>query len=299
MSLASMTGFARAEGNLETGGGAWRWSWELKSVNGKNLELRLRLPNGHDWLEGDARKLVQSHIKRGSVYGLLTLTRESGATELRVNEEALAQVVAALKLIGGKTDAAAPRLDGILGMRGVLESAESEETPEEKKARGAAILKTLDQAMKGLVKARQEEGAKIEAMIVDQVGQVEKLSAEADKCASARPEAIRIRMKEQIEEIMGMGKGLSEERLHQELAILATKSDVREEIDRLGAHVSAARDLLTTTGPVGRKFDFLAQEFNREANTVCSKSGDIELTQIGLEMKSVIDQLREQIQNLE
>jgi len=295
MSLASMTGFARTEGHQ----GAWHWSWELKSVNGKNLELRLRLPQGHDWLEGDARKIVQSYLKRGSVYGVLALTRDTGSAQLQVNEDALNQVIGALKSLDGKIEAAAPRLDGILSMRGVLEMAETEETSEEKEARGKAILASLDDAMKGLVMARGDEGAKIETLITDQVVQIEKLTAAADKCAATRPEAIRQRMKTQIEEIMGAAKGLSEERLHQELALLATKADVREEIDRLGAHVTAARDLLAANGPVGRKFDFLAQEFNREANTVCSKSGDIELTQIGLELKAVIDQLREQIQNLE
>lgn len=155
------------------------------------------------------------------------------------------------------------------------------------------------EAVAGLVAARQSEGEKIAAVLESQVADIERLSAAADKCASARPEALRERIKTQAEALLDSGKQLSEERLHQELAMIAVKADVREEIDRLGAHVTAARELLASTKPVGRKLDFLAQEFNREANTVCSKAGDIELTQIGLELKAVIDQMREQVQNVE
>ncbi len=295
MTLSSMTGFARADGSQ----GAWRWSWELKSVNGRNLEIRLRFPPGHDRLEGPARKALQARVKRGSIYAALTTSREAGTSELRINDAALTQVLGIMNDLKTRTDATPPTLDGILALRGILETGEPEETEEDREARGAAILASFDQAIDGLVVARDEEGLAIGAVVADQVAEIARLSVAADKCAAVRPEALRTRIKDQVEAIMGAGRGLSEERLHQELALLATKADVREEIDRLKAHVTAAKELLTSADPVGRKLDFLAQEFNREANTLCSKAGDIELTQLGLELKAVIDQLREQVQNLE
>lgn len=295
MSLSSMTGFARAEGGAD----GWTWAWELKSVNGRNLELRLRLPQGYDALEGEARKRLQAVLKRGSVYGVLTVSREAGAAGLRINEEALAQILSIMDNVKARTDVQPPTLDGLLSLRGVLENAETEEDEGERAARGKAILKTLDDAIAALLTARTEEGAKLQKVMTAQVAEIETLAKAAETSAAARPEAVKKRITEQVEAIMDSGKSFNEDRLHQELALLATKMDVREEIDRLGAHVTAARDLLDSEGPVGRKFDFLAQEFNREANTLCSKAGDIDLTRIGLDLKAVIDQLREQVQNLE
>jgi len=295
MGLNSMTGFARAEG----ADGDWRWTWELKSVNGRNLELRFRLPPGHDWLEGEARKALQAALSRGSVYANLTASREGQTGELRINQDALAQLLPVMDELKEKAGASAPTVDGILALRGILEVAEAEETEEQRNARGKAILKSLTDGIAALQGARGEEGAKIGAVLSDQVAEIERLASAADRCAAARPDATRERIKTQVDALMDTGKALNEERLYQELAMLAVKADVREEIDRLNAHVAAARELLTASAPVGRKLDFLTQEFNREANTLCSKAGDIDLTRIGLDLKAVIDQMREQVQNLE
>ena len=295
MALSSMTGFARVEGADDQ----WRWAWEVKSVNGRNLELRFRLPPGNDALEAEARKILQGALSRGSVYANLTASREGHSSELRVNEDALAQLIPVMEALEEKTGAQPATVDGILSLRGILEVAEPEESEDERKARAGAMLVSLREAVAALVESRIEEGTKIGKMLADQVGEIERFAKAADKCAAARPEALRARIKTQVEALMSEGKNLSEERLHQELAMLAVKADVREEIDRLNAHVAAARELLTSDEPVGRRLDFLTQEFNREANTVCSKAGDIELTRIGLDLKAVIDQMREQVQNLE
>lgn len=295
MGLNSMTGFARVEG----ADGDWRWAWELKSVNGRNLELRFRLPPGHDALEGEARKLLQGSLARGSVYANLTASREGHSTELRINQDALAQILPVMNELQQKTGAMAATVDGILGLRGILEVAEPEESEEQRAARTAAILASLTEGIAALQKARGEEGAKIGDVLSGQVAEIERLAKAADGCAAARPEAMRERIKSQVEALMDTGKALNEERLHQELAMLAVKADIREEIDRLNAHVAAARELLGSNEPVGRRLDFLTQEFNREANTLCSKAGDIDLTRIGLDLKAVIDQMREQVQNLE
>ncbi len=295
MGLSSMTGFARAEGAE----GDWRWTWELKSVNGRNLEIRFRLPPGHDWIEGEARQVLQRALARGSVYANLGAAREAGSSELRVNEEALAQILPVLEDLKTKTGVAPATADGILALRGILEVSEPDEDEAARAARGAAMLGSLKEAAAALKAARAAEGAKIGEILGGQIERIEALTKDAGKCAAARPEALRERIKTQAEALLGAGKDLSEERLHQELALLAVKADVREEIDRLNAHVTAARELLGSGEPVGRRLDFLAQEFNREANTLCSKAGDIELTRIGLDLKAVIDQMREQVQNLE
>ncbi len=295
MALNSMTGFARAEGEAE----GWQWSWELKSVNGRNLEVRLRLPQGMDWAENEARKRIQARLGRGSVYGVLAANRSAGNSQIRINDVALDQILAAAEQLKARMDVAPPTVDGLLSLRGVLEVSEPDDDDATREVRAAAMLATLDQALDGLLVARAEEGTSLHAVLAGQVGEIERLATAAESCAAIRPDALKQRIAEQVEALMASGKVLSEDRLHQELALLATKMDVREEIDRLSAHVKAARALLDAGEPVGRKFDFLAQEFNREANTICSKAGDIELTQIGLDLKAVIDQLREQVQNVE
>ncbi len=295
MALNSMTGFARAEG----GAVGWQWSWELKSVNGRNLELRLRLPQGHDALEGDVRKRIQAKLTRGSVYGVLAVSRDAATSEVRINEDALNQVLKAVEELKARTEIAPPTADGLLGLRGVLEVSEPVEEESAREAREIAMLGTLDEALEALVAARADEGAKLHDVMSGQVAEIGRLSNAAEACAAARPGALKTRITEQVEALMASGKSFDETRLHQELALMATKMDVREEIDRLSAHVTAAQELLAASAPVGRKFDFLTQEFNREANTICSKAGDIELTQIGLDLKAVIDQLREQVQNVE
>ncbi len=295
MTLASMTGFARADGSH----GTVRWTWELRSVNGKGLDIRARLPNGFDGLEPAVRKVLGGKLTRGNVSLTLTVQREAGQTSLVVNEAILASVTAAMKKVSTQIDAAPPTLDGILSFRGVLETQDVVEDEAEIKARRDGVMSSLDEALAGLVAMRQQEGAAIAGVLRGHVDTIAKLTEEAEKCPAHHPQTIRARLEEQVRNLTESFDNFDPQRLHQEAVLLATKADIREELDRLVAHVDAARGLLDGGGAVGRKLDFLAQEFNRETNTLCSKSNDKELTAIGLELKAVVDRLREQIQNLE
>ncbi|GAK44681.1 conserved protein [Tepidicaulis marinus] len=296
MSLSSMTGFARVEGALD---GA-RWHWELRSVNGKGLDLRLRLPSGFDALEPKLKAIAQSAMKRGNVQANLQLTRENAANVPRLNEDVLKGVLAAVsRLRDHQIYLSDSTAEGILSLKGVMEMGEAEETEEARAALEEALAASFAEAVKALASARDEEGAKLGALLEAQVKRIEELTGEAAASPAASAEAMRERLKRQVEELLGASPSLNEERLAQEAALLATKADVREELDRLGAHVEQARDLLASDEPVGRRLDFLTQEFNREANTLCSKAADVALTRIGLELKTVIDQLREQVQNVE
>jgi uncharacterized protein (TIGR00255 family) len=291
-----MTGFARGEGT-EAG---LHWAWEVKSVNGRNLDVRCRLPLGFEVLEPPARAAVAEHCKRGNVAVLLTVSRGQQAPRIRINREALDQLLVLLTELEGKVEAAPPRLDGLLAVRGVIEAVEEEELTEEaREARNARIMETLAHTLAALQTMRGEEGARLGALLVAHLDEIERLQGRAGASAATQPAALKARLKTQVEALLEASPALSEERLAQEAALLATRSDVREELDRLAAHVAAVRKLLGTGGPVGRRLDFLCQEFNREANTLCSKSADVELTTIGLELKAVIDQLREQVQNIE
>jgi uncharacterized protein (TIGR00255 family) len=291
-----MTGFARVEGALD---GA-RWHWELRSVNGKGLDLRLRLPSGFDALEPKLKAIAQSAMKRGNVQANLQLTRENAANVPRLNEDVLKGVLAAVsRLRDHQIYLSDSTAEGILSLKGVMEMGEAEETEEARAALEEALAASFAEAVKALASARDEEGAKLGALLEGQVARIEELTGEAAASPAASAEAMRERLKRQVEELLGASPSLNEERLAQEAALLATKADVREELDRLGAHVEQARDLLASDEPVGRRLDFLTQEFNREANTLCSKAADVALTRIGLELKTVIDQLREQVQNVE
>ena len=290
-----MTGFARRDG----GDAAVSWTWEVKSVNGRSLDVRARLPQGYESLDPVVRSAVTAACSRGNLQVNLSMKRGSAPLQLQVNEDLLAQVLDLMARLEARTQAAPPRLDGILALRGVLEAVEEEESPEQQQARLAALQKDLDAALTALVAMRAAEGARLLAMARGHLDEIERLSTAARGCAATQPETLRQRLKEQLAELVAASTGVSEERLAQELAILAGKADVREELDRLAAHVEAARELLDQGGAVGRKLDFLCQEFNREANTLCSKSADVELTRIGLDLKSSIEQLREQIQNIE
>jgi uncharacterized protein (TIGR00255 family) len=295
MALSSMTGFGRAEGSH----GAWRWSWELRTVNGRNLDVRLRLPAGFERLDPEVRRRIGKRIARGSVQVGFQVAREEGSTGIRVNEAVLEAVLALTETLKDRIDAAPPSLDGLLALRGVLEPVEPEESEADVAAREAALLSSFDEALDRLAAARGEEGARLGAILEGQVAEIERLSAAADAFAKSVPDRLRDRLKTQIADLLGAGAPVPEDRLAQELALLVTKADIREEIDRLAAHSAAARELLTKPGAIGRRLDFLVQEFNREANTLCSKAADIELTRIGLDLKAVIDQLKEQTQNLE
>lgn len=296
MPLNSMTGFARVEG----ASGAARWHWELRSVNGKGLDARFRLPFGLDRLDARLRAELARQLRRGNCQITLTMERSAEASPLRVNRDALRTVVEAVAELRRTMETAPPRPEGILALKGVLENAEDvEETEEERAALDEALVASFAEAVSALARARAEEGAKLGTVLSGQIGLVEKLTADAAASPAATPEALKARIAAQVSELLGASPVLSEDRLAQEAAILATKADIREELDRLIAHVAQARELLASDEPVGRRLDFLTQEFNREANTLCSKAADVSLTRIGLELKAVIDQFREQVQNVE
>jgi uncharacterized protein (TIGR00255 family) len=295
MSIKSMTGFARAEGTYD--GAAWHW--EVRSVNGRGLDVRLRLPPGSEQLEPKVREAVARHVTRGSVTISLSSERTDGGAEIRINERALAQVMVAAARVRTLTDAAPPRVDGLITIKGVLDLVEPAENPEQAAARSEAMLKSLDGALIALVAARAAEGSRLAATLNGQLDEIERQVRIVEQSPARTREAIEQRLKEQVGRLLDVSNGLDPARLHQEAVLLATRADVEEELQRLTSHVSAARELLIENGAVGRKLDFLAQEFNREANTLCSKASEVDITRAGLALKTVIDQLREQVQNIE
>ena len=291
--IASMTGFARTQGD-ESG---VSWAWELKSVNGKSLDLRLRLAQGFDVLEPRLRATLAQRFRRGNFSAALSVTR-TAPTAMRVNRDALAQLVALINELAGELDAAPPRLDGLLALRGVVETIEDDkETVIEQ--RRSAVLAGWETALDRLGAARSEEGARLALLLQEQLDETAALVGAAQDCAAAQPEVIRERLKATLNSLADFVPALPEERIAQEVALLAARADVREELGRLRAHFEQAQDLLRKGEAVGRRLDFLCQELNREANTLCSKSADIELTRIGLSLKAVIEQFREQVQNIE
>ena len=295
MALSSMTGFARSHGVC----GAYAWSWELKSVNAKGLDLRLRLPPGWDAVELPVRARAAEKLSRGNVYANLTVSREGAAPVVRVNEPVLAAVLAAMNSLAAKVDAAKPTLDGVLGLKGVIEVLDEEESEDARQQAESEIVAGFGQALGGLTEMRRHEGGALGAILSARLDDIAALTARAESAPGRTPEAIRKRLAEQVAALLETPGRFDSDRLHQEALLLATKADIREELDRLAAHVAQARKLLSGGGAVGRRLDFLAQEFNREANTLCSKSNDVELTNIGLELKSAVEQFREQVQNLE
>ena len=295
MTFASMTGFADASGSV----GAMHWRWEAKSVNGRSLDLRLRTPPGFDAVEPVARKLAGARFLRGAFQIALTVEHNSTARGLTVDAAALASAVKIARQIADETGLAPARVDGLLALKGVIVAEDVAVLDDAACAtRDAAILEGLTQLFDKLAHARQTEGAKLAALMTAQVDEIAALTAEAGTLAATQPAALQARLQAQLAELLGAAQ-IAPERLSQEVALLATKADVREELDRLNAHVQDARTLIADGRGVGRKLDFLAQEFNREANTLCSKSADIALTRVGLKLKAVIDQFREQAQNVE
>jgi uncharacterized protein (TIGR00255 family) len=293
VNVFSMTGFARADGEAD----GIAWVWEVKSVNGRILDLRLRLPPGFDTLEPALRASLQRSCRRGNVSATLSVNR-TVPPAIRVNREMLAQIIELATEVAARIDAAPPRLDGLIGLRGIVETVETE-ADAAVEARRAAVLGGWEQALHRLVVARAEEGARLFAALSQQRNELAALVEAAAGCAAAQVPAIRSRLEALLAELAGLAGPVPEERIAQELAILVTRADVREELDRLRAHIAQAGELLERGGAVGRQLDFLCQELNREANTLCSKSADIELTRIGLALKAAIEQFREQVQNLE
>ncbi|MDH4412822.1 MAG: YicC family protein [Rhizobium sp.] len=297
MTLQSMTGFARVEGSS----GRYRWAWELRSVNGKGLDLRSRLPQGHEALETDIRRLAGERLTRGNIQIGLNVTVSENRVEAVLNRDALAAVLALRDELGPAIlDPAPLRLDALLSIRGLVDMREASDDAEAIAARDADILDGLERAILALADMRTTEGAALRRILEEHIARIEELAQQIECDPSRSAEEIARRLEAQVATLMDMTSGgLDRDRLHQEIALIATKADLREEIDRLKAHVTAARELLAAGGPVGRKLDFLAQEFNRESNTICSKSNAVAVTAAGIELKVVIDQFREQVQNLE
>lgn len=290
-----MTGYASADGAM----GDASWSWELKSVNGRSLEVRCRLPATLEGLEPAVRTRLNERFKRGTLTASMTFNRPAGSVKLRLNPAVVDQLEEIVEAISVRVRAEMPRLDGLLGIKGVIESVEEEEGPSIREARHEAILATLDAAIAALAQNRSEEGRRLAAVLSGHLDAADEAVARAHASAALQPQAIRTKLAAQVAALLDSMPQLSEERLVQEAALLAARADIREELDRLTAHLAAARDLLLEGGAIGRRLDFLCQELNREANTICSKSTDIALTRAGLDLKAVIDQLREQVQNVE
>jgi uncharacterized protein (TIGR00255 family) len=295
MALSSMTGFARGHGVS----GAYSWSWELKSVNAKGLDLRLRLPPGWDAVEGAVRASAAQVLARGTVYATLAVERKGIVPVVRVNEPVLNAVLATIKGLAGRVEAADPRLDGILSLKGVIEVLDEDEREEDRRAAETAVVDGFRDTVSALAAMRVQEGETLGQVLTQRISEISALAARAEIAPGRKPEAIKARIAEQVATLLDVSNRFDPDRLHQEAILIASKADIREELDRLASHVAHVGKLISEGGPVGRRLDFLAQELNREANTLCSKSNDVELTNIGLELKSVVEQFREQVQNLE
>lgn len=292
--LESMTGFARADGAC---GGA-RWVWEARSVNSRNLDLRIRLPNGCDALEPRARALVRERFARGALTLHLALDRAGRKPPVRIDETVLDRLLAAHEAVRARTGAPPARIEAMMALPGVVVADEEEEDAEARGRRLEAMAGSLAEALDALAASRGAEGARLAALVGGHLDDIAALCAAAARAAAAAPGALRAKLAAQLAELLGADPPVSQDRLAQEAALLAARADMREEIDRLDSHVAAARGLLAAGGEAGRALGFLAQEFNREANTLCAKSPSLELTRIGLDLKAAVDRLREQVQNL-
>jgi uncharacterized protein (TIGR00255 family) len=290
-----MTGFARSHG----ASGPYVFEWELKSVNAKGFDFRMRLPPGWDDIEPPVRKRAAELLTRGTVYANLTVKRANALSTVRINEDVLNSVLKVAAEVAGKVDAVAPSIDGLLAIKGVIEVVEPEADEAEDKAARAAVETAFAEALNSLIEMRKREGASLGAVLAQRLGELEGLAKQAEAAPGRKPEAIKARLAEQIAALLDTSDRFDADRLHQEAIMMATKADIREELDRIASHIAQSREILAKGGAVGRRLDFLAQEFNREVNTCCSKSIDLELTNAGLAMKNVVEQFREQVQNLE
>jgi uncharacterized protein (TIGR00255 family) len=295
MVLSSMTGFARSHGVS----GSYAWAWEIKSVNGKGLDVRFRMPPGWDAIEPAVRARAAERLARGSIQATLTVERSGVAPVVRINAPVLDAILTTLRELASRVEASPPSLDGLLSLKGVLDVSELAVNEAERRDAESAAISGFAQSIAALSEMRQREGAALLRILKSRLEQIEALVGRAENAPGRRVEAIRARLAEQVATLLAQSDRLDPDRLHQEAILLATKADVREELDRLAAHIAQAQQLIDGGGAVGRRLDFLAQEFNREANTLCAKANDVELTNIGLELKAAVEQFREQVQNVE
>jgi uncharacterized protein (TIGR00255 family) len=295
MALSSMTGFARSHGVC----GSYGWAWEIKSVNGKGLDLRLRVPAGWDAIEVPVRTRTSEALSRGSVQATLTVERTGTSPTVRVNTAILEAVLTALGQLPANIKTSPPSIDSLLALKGVIEVGDSEESEDDRRKAEAAVVDGFAAALAALSEMRRHEGAALGRVLTARLGDIAALTKRAEDAPGRRPDAIKARLAEQIATLVAQSDRFDPDRLHQEAIMIAAKADVREELDRLEAHVAQSRHLMAQGGAIGRRLDFLAQEFNREANTLCAKANDVELTNIGLELKAAVEQFREQVQNVE
>lgn len=294
--LMSMTGFSRATGTRDD----WAWSWELKSVNAKGLDIRTRLPMGFDGLEVATRANLSKSFKRGSITAALTLRRSGGATRYQINRAHMDALIQESKRVAGENpDFGFPSVDGLLGLRGVIEALDEDNPDEDRSALEQVLLASLSEATASLKSTRAEEGARLSEVLTGFVDKLADLLSQIAQSAETQPESIRARLKGQLADLVQEIGGFDAGRLEQEAAIIATKADIREELDRFEAHIASARELMSSGDAIGRRLDFLCQELNREANTICSKAQDTAVTRLGLDMKATVEQFREQVQNIE
>ncbi|MCB1533261.1 MAG: YicC family protein [Rhodoblastus sp.] len=294
MSIHSMTGFGRSSGRS----GVWGWAWEIRTVNSKGLDLRLRLPPGFDAVDIEARAAISAALTRGACHASLTTTREGASVDIRINRAALEGLIAQLADVPLNANVRPASLDGLLALRGIVESGEQEDDEAARAALAKDVLAGLKAALAAVGAMRLSEGAAIGDILAQRIARIAELARQAEETPGRGADAVKARIARQIE-ALGQTQGLDPVRLHQEAVLLASRADIREELDRLHAHARAATELLQKGGAIGRRLDFLAQELGRESNTLCAKSNDAALTAIGLEMKVEVEQFREQVQNIE
>jgi uncharacterized protein (TIGR00255 family) len=295
MTISSMTGFAREAGVT----GAYQWAWEIKTVNGRGLDVRLRTPPGYDGIGEEARQQVLKALARGMCQLNLSITRDATTARAKVNQDVLAALIdaiAGLKLPDGVRPAS---VDGLLTVRGVVEFEDEAESEALQEAVAADLRLAVGRMIEALQAARRGEGRALAEVIEARLAEIERLVEMAESCPARQPEAVKARLQSQLAALLETAPALDPARLHQEAVLVAARADIREELDRLRAHVAAAREVLRQGGAVGRRLDFLAQEFGREANTLCAKANDVSLSRIGLDLKAVVEQFREQVQNVE
>ncbi len=295
MSIASMTGFAREAGTT----GPYQWAWEIKTVNGRGLDLRVRVPAGFDGIGEEARGLILKALNRGQGQLGLSVTRIATTPKVRINRDLLQSLAAAIGSVDLPAAVKPATVDGLLAVRGVVEIEDEVADPDHDAALAGDLRAGIARLIEAVKAARLGEGQALAAVLRGQIDTIERLVGEADASPARKPEAVRARLEAMIAELVDGRAALDPARLHQEAVLIAARADIREELDRLSAHVNGARELLAAGGGVGRRLDFLAQEFGREANTLCAKANDVSLSRIGLDLKAVVEQFREQVQNVE